>query len=144
MKAIRLVPGQMVNPFFSSGDRREAVSRSEAYDVPQFLTLPKGQDVDDPDCWKLCLGESPVMKPADDECRAKVFEIMGSEKRTAFLRRLKSMSHPDVRKQMSKAQVEWLDSMLETYGGEVETLDGKKPEPKKPPVPPSPTPSPAS
>jgi hypothetical protein len=141
MKAERTQAAQMVNPFYSAEDKRATIARGEEYDVPAFLDLPKGQIVDDPDCWKLCLGETPVMKPADSECREKVCEIMGSEKRTAFLRKLKAMNNPDVRKQMGKSQIEWLDSMLETYGGEVETLDAKKPELKKPPAP---TPLPAS
>lgn len=136
MKAERTQAAQMVNPFYSAEQRRDTIARGEKYDVPAFLDMPKGQIVEDPDCWKLCLGESPVMKPADSECREKVLQIMGSEKRTAFLRQLKSMSHPDVRKQMGKAQIEWLDSMLETYGGEVETLDARKP--------PAPKPAPAS
>jgi len=141
MKAERTQSAQMVNPFYSPSEKRDTIARGEKYEVPAFLDMPKGEIVDDPDCWKLCLGESPVMKPADAECREKVLLVMGSEKRTAFLRRLKSMSHPDVRKQMGKAQVEWLDSMLETYGGEVETLDARKPAPK---MPPAPTPAPAS
>lgn len=135
MKAKRLVPGQIVNPFYSNQAKADARAAGLPYDVAPFLTLPAGEIVDDPDCWKLCLGESPVMKPHDDECKDKVLEVMGSEKRTAFLRRLKSMSHPDVKKQMGKSQVEWLESMLEIYGGEVDALDAKKPEPKKPPAP---------
>lgn len=140
MKAERLAIGQIVNPYYSSTAKREAIARGEVYDAPQFLNLPVGEVVDDPDCWKLCLGGTPVMAPADDECRNKVLSAMGSDKRLAFLRNIRRQNHPDVRKQMGKAQTEWIDSMMEVYGKEVEALDGKKPEPRKAPV----TPAPAS
>lgn len=133
MKAKRLVPGEMVNPHFSNEAKRAHKERGEVYDVVPFLTLPAGEIVDDLDCWKLCLGEKPVMAPADDECRAKVLEAMGSTKRLAFLRNLARQNQPEVRKQMGKSQLEWLDSMIETYGAEIEALDAKPAAPK--PVP---------
>ena len=135
MKAKRLAPGQMVNPFFSNDAKRAAKDRGETYDVVPFLTLPAGEIVDDPECWKLCIGDRPVMTPADDECRQKVLDAMGSDKRQAFLRNLARQNQPEVRKQMGKSQLEWLDSMLETYGSEVAALDGKPAPAKKTPAP---------
>jgi len=134
MKAKRLKPGSIVNPYYSGDAKRAAKERGEVYDVTPFLTLPVGEVVDDPDCWKLCLGADPVMKPEDDECRDKVLAAMGSEQRLKLLHNLKRQDRPDVRKQMGKSQLEWLDSMLETYGKEVEALDAK-PAPARKPVP---------
>ena len=125
MKATRLKVGEIVNPFYNVTAKAEAKARGQVYDVPPFLTLPIGELVEDPDCWKLCLGTDPVLKPADDECREKVLAAMGSEQRAKFLQNLKRQNHPDVRKQMGKTQLEWLDSMLETYGKEIDALDGK-------------------
>lgn len=123
MKAMRLVPGQVVNPFFSHDAKRTARERGETYDVTPFFVEPIGTVVEDSDCWKLCLGDRPVLKPADAECRAKVLEAMGNETRQKFLRNLARQNKPEVRKQMGKSQIEWLDSMMETYGTEVENLD---------------------
>lgn len=138
MKAKRVVSGQMVNPFFSNDERRKAKERDEVYDVVPFLTLPAGEIVDDPDCWKLCLGDRAVMTPADDECRDKVLAAMGSEKRLAFLRNLARQNQPEVRKQMGKSQLEWLDSMMETYSSEVEKLDAPAASPTPQPAAPAP------
>lgn len=140
MKAKRLVPGQIVNPFFSNDAKRTAKERGEVYDVVPFLTLPAGEIVDDPDCWKLCLGDKAVMTPADDECRDKVLAAMGSEKRQAFLRNLARQNKPEVRKQMGKSQLEWLDLMMDTYGSEVENLDAPAASPTPSPAAPAPAP----
>lgn len=123
MKARRLVPGQIVNPFYSHDARRAARDRGEPYDVTPFLTLPKDEIVDDSDCWKLCIGDNAVMAPADDECRQAVLAAMGSEKRKKFLQNLKRQNMPEIRRQMSKAQAEWLDVMIESYGSEIDALD---------------------
>jgi hypothetical protein len=123
VKATRIKVGQIVNPFFSHDARRLAQQQGVAYDVKPFLDLPIGELVEDPDCWKLCIGDDPALKPADDECREKVLAVMGSEKRSKFLQNLKRQNQAEVRKQMGKSQLEWLDSMLETYGREVAALD---------------------
>jgi hypothetical protein len=137
MKAKRVKPGQIVNPYYSAEARRETIARGKVYDVKPFLDLPIGEEVDDADCWKLCLGNDAPLQPADDECSAKVLDAMGSEKRLAFLRNLKRQDHPDVRRQMGKSQIEWLDSMLDTYGGEIAALDSKPVAKSKPAVPPA-------
>jgi len=134
MKAKRLVDGKIVNPFFSYDKRKEARAKGQPYDVKPFLTVPAGEVVDDPDCWKLCVGENAVMVPVDDECKQAVLNAMNDTKRVAFLRNLQRQNHPDVRKQMGRSQVEWLDTMLEAYGKEVAALDGKPTETKKAPV----------
>lgn len=123
MKATRIKVGEIVNPFFSHDARRQAQAQGLSYDVKPFLSLPIGELVDDPECWKLCTGDDPALKPADDECREKVLQVMGSEKRLKFLTNLKRQNQPEVRKQMGKSQIEWLDSMLEIYGREVAALD---------------------
>lgn len=123
MKATRIKVGQIVNPFFSHDARRRAAENGVPYDVKPFLDLPIGELVEEPDCWKLCIGDDPALKPADDECREKVLAVMGSEKRSKFLQNLKRQNQAEVRKQMGKSQLEWLDSMLETYSREVAALD---------------------
>ena len=125
MKAKRLVEGQIVNQFFSHEKRREARSKGQRYDVKQFLTFPAGDIVDDPDCWKLCIGDNAVMVPFDDECRQTVLKAMSEPKRMAFLRNIKRQNTPELRKQMSKGHLEWLEDMLESYGIEAENLDAK-------------------
>lgn len=125
MKAKRLVDGEIVNPFFSHEKRREARANGQPYDVKPFLICPAGEIVDDADGWKLCVGDNAVMVPADDECRAAVLNAMTSTKRNAFLRNLQRQNQPEIRKQMGKAQLEWIDEMMKTYGGEVAALDAK-------------------
>lgn len=125
MKAKRLVEGEIVNPFFSHEKRREAISKGQPYDVKPFLKLPAGEIVDDPNCWRLCVGDNAVMVPVDDECRQAVLNAMQEPKRLAFLRNLARQNTPEIRRQMGKAQLEWIDEMMKSYGGEVEKLDAK-------------------
>lgn len=138
MKAKRLVPGQIVNPHFSHSKRREAIEQGQPYDVVPFLNLPAGEIVDDPDCWKLCIGDETVMAPADEECRQAVLNALGSPRRKTFIDNLRRQNHPEVRKQMSKGQLEWLDSMLESFGKEVAELESG-PAPARAAKAPSPT-----
>lgn len=125
MKAKRLVDGQIVNPFFSHEKRREAKASGQPYDVSPFLVLKAGEVVEDPDVWKLCLGANPVMAPVDDECKSAVLAAMSDPKRQQFLRQLKRMDAADVRKQMNKSQLEWIDEMMKAYGSEVNALDAE-------------------
>lgn len=119
MRAKRRVPGQIANPHFSSQAQQEASMAGKPYDTVPFLTLPAGEIVDDPDCWRLCLDTDAPLVPYDDECRQAVLAAMNSKTRKAFLDNLRRQNHPEVRKQMSKGQIEWLDEMLQVYGAEV-------------------------
>lgn len=139
MKAKRLVPADIRNPYFSFEKRREAMAAGKPYDTVPFLSLPVGEIVDDPDCWKLCIGDDAVMVPHDDECRAAVLAAMDSTKRLKFLQNIRAQNQPEVRKQMSKGQIEWLDEMLAAYGTEVEKLDSKPAPEVKAPVTKKPT-----
>lgn len=123
MKARRVLPGAMCNPFFSHAAKRAAREKNLPYTVPPLLTLPVGEQIDDPDCYKLCLGPNPPCVPDDRECAEAVLKAMTHPTRIAFLKNLQRQNHPDVRKQMPKAQIEWLDAMLELYGDEMERLD---------------------
>lgn len=122
MKAVRLKEGQIVNPLFSAEARREAKANRQSYDVPEFLALPVGEIVDDPDCWLLCIDSNPAMAPEDDECAAKVLAVMSSPARKEFLTRIKRLSHPDVKKQLSKGEQEWIEAMVEVYETELAAL----------------------
>jgi hypothetical protein len=140
MKAKRLVDGKIVNPFFSYEKRKEARAKGQPYDVQKFLICPAGEVVDDPDCWTLCIGDDAVMVPVDEECRQAVLNAMTEPKRVAFLRNLQRQNTPEMRKQMGKGQLEWLDEMLKSYGGEVAALDSKPaPAESKAPVTKKPT-----
>ncbi|MBL8819087.1 MAG: hypothetical protein JNL58_23865 [Planctomyces sp.] len=130
MKAKRTSPGQMVNPNYSASARQAAREASQPYDVKQFLNLHVGEIVDDPDCWRLCLPPNACMAPADDECADKVLQAMKSEKRVMFLRNLARMDQAEIRKQMSKGELEWLDEMLKYYSDEVAELQSKSPASK--------------
>jgi hypothetical protein len=123
MKAKRRVPGQILNPNFSSQAQQAASIAGLPYDIVPFLTLPVGEIVEDPDCWRLCLDVDAPLVPHDDECRQAVLTAMTSKTRRAFLDNLRRQNHPDVRRQMSKGQIEWLDEMIAVYGAEVTALE---------------------
>lgn len=125
MKAKRLFPAEMRNQYFSFERRREALAAGQPYDVQPFLILPAGEVVDDPDCWKLCIGDDAVMVPVDDECRAAVLAAMSAPKRLAFLRNIQLQNKPEIRKQATRGHLEWIDEMMAAYGKEVEALDPK-------------------
>lgn len=134
MKAKRLVPGEIGNPHYSEADKRAAKRNGVPYDTKPFLTLPVGEIVDDPDCWRLCVGSDPVMVPADDECKQAVLAKMNDAERKATLAKVIRLNHPDVRKQQTKEQLAWVDMMLEIYAQEIDELQGstKKPNSTKP------------
>lgn len=135
MKAKRLVEGEIVNPSFSQADKADAQRRGEKYDVKPFLKLPKGEIIDDPECWRLCVGKGAPLAPADDECKERVLKIMSAEDRKDFLQTLVRLNHPEVRKQQSKSQLEWLDMMVEIYSDEMDELENPKPAKPSPPAP---------
>jgi hypothetical protein len=138
MKAIRLVEGEIVNPLFSNADKAAAIARGEKYEVRQFLKLPKGEIVDDPECWRLCVGKGAPLAPADDECKERVLKVMSAADRKDFLQTLVRLNHPDVRKQQSKNQLEWLDMMVEIYSDEMDELQNPKPAKAAPSTSPKP------
>lgn len=119
MKAKRLTEGRIVNPLFSDADRRAAKAAGKIYDTPKFLTLPIGEIVEDKHCWRLCLGDRPAMVPADEECAAKVEAVMGDAGRKELLTKIRRLQHPDVRKQLGKADMAWLETMEEWHADEL-------------------------
>jgi len=143
MKAVRLVQGEIVNPLFSQAEKSEVIAAGGKYDVPQFLKLPKGEIIDDPECWRLCVGKGAPLAPADDECKERVLKVMSAADRKDMLGNLIRLNHPDVRKQQSKNQLEWLDMMVEIYSDEMDELQNPKPALKPTPAP-KPTPPAAS
>jgi hypothetical protein len=134
MKAVRLVEGDIVNPIFSHADKAEASRRGEKYDVKQFLKLPKGELIDDPECWRLCVGKGAPLAPADDECKERVLRVMSASDRKDMLQTLIRLNHPDVRKQQSKGQLDWLDMMEEIYSDEMDELQTPTPQAKAVPA----------
>jgi hypothetical protein len=121
MKAIRRKPGKIVNPLFSQADKRVAKAQGVPYETPEFLTVPKGELVDDPDCWMLCLGSDPDLQPADKECADVVLRKMTSTGRAAFLANVRRLAQPEVRKQLSKDDLKSLELWLELYGDEIQS-----------------------
>jgi hypothetical protein len=131
MKAKTLAESQMVNPEYSSAEHEAARMRGDVYAVAQFLTIPAGELVDDPECWRLCVGSSPHMTPADDECKAKVLAVMEDPQRVAFLQKIKRLGQPTVRKQLKKKGLEWLKAMEEAYKDELAAMEPADVKPKQ-------------
>lgn len=124
MKAKRTKPGQIVNPEFSHAAKREAIREGVPYLEPEFLELPIGEVVDDPNCWMLCPGvtNSPCMVPADDECAQRVLAFLSAPKRKEFLQKLARLSQPDVLRQMSPQQRQSHEFLSELYANEIAAL----------------------
>jgi hypothetical protein len=121
MKAIRRKPAKFVNPLFSQADKRAAKAQGVPYETPEFLTAPKGELVENPNCWMLCLGSDPELQPADKECARVVLRKMTSSGRAAFLANVRQLAQPSVRKQLSKDDLQSLELWLELYGDEIES-----------------------
>lgn len=117
MKAILLKAAQIVNTLYSHRDKRIAVKNGETYDTPQFLTLPAGHEVDDPECWRLCV--TGDMAPADDECRTKVLNFLGSPGRQALLQKIRTLRAAHGVQRLAERDLKWLEYMETAYRSEL-------------------------
>lgn len=117
MKAVRLKEGQRVNPLFSSREAEEARQAGRQYDTPKFLTCPIGEEVEDPNCWRLCT--TGAMAPADDECREKVLKWMGAPGRKTLVEQIRAVQAARGRNQLPKSNLQWLEYMEKAYAAEL-------------------------
>lgn len=124
MKAIRTVEGLAVNPVFSSADRRRARAEGTLYDVPEFVTLPVGQEIDCPDCWRLCVKGLAV--PNDDECRAKFFEVVGDPGRKAITEQIFLLRTAAKTTKLSAAEQRHLDHLEKAYAVDLKLAEEAK------------------
>lgn len=113
MKAVRSVVGTAVNPLFSKEAERQAKARGEKYDTAEFIECPIGQELDDPDCWRLCvLGKA---YPADDECSKKVLSYMSNEQRQQTVADIKLLREAAKSNQLGKKDRRLLEMMERAY-----------------------------
>lgn len=117
MKATRSVVGMAVNPLFSKEAQRQAKAKGETYETAEFIECPIGQQLDDPDCWRLCvLGKA---YPADDECTKKVMEYMSDETRQQTVRDIQLLREASRTNQLSKKDRRLLEIMEKAYAVEL-------------------------
>lgn len=117
MKAVRSVVGTAVNPLFSKEAQRQAKAKGEKYETAEFIECPVGEELDDPDCWRLCvLGKA---FPTDDECRAKVLSYMSDERRQQTVADIKLLRTADKANQLSKKDRRLLEMMEKAYAVEL-------------------------
>lgn len=124
MKAIRTVDGLAVNPVFSSAERRRARVEGTPYDVPEFITMPAGQEIDCPDCWRLCVKGLAV--PNDDECRAKFFEVVGDPGRKAITEQIFLLRTASKTTKLSAAEQRHLDHLEKAYAVDLKIAEEQK------------------
>jgi hypothetical protein len=120
MKAVRLKEGQQTNPLYNSREADEARRAGTKYEAPQFLTCPIGEEVEHPDCWRLCT--TGDMAPADDECREKVLKWMGNPGRKLLLEKIRTLQAARGRNQLPKSNLQWLEYMETAYSKELQPL----------------------
>ena len=119
MKAKRLIEGRISNPLYSDSERRAAKAADEKYDTPRYLILPVGEIVESKHCWRNCIGDKPVMVPADQECSDAVDKVIGDKGRKRTLDLIRRLQQPEVRKQLGKADLAWLEAMEEWHEDEL-------------------------
>ena len=113
MKCIRTVPGRAVNPLFSRAEKIKAEAAGEEYDSLEFLDLPVGQVVDNPDAWKLCvLGKA---LPEDEACRKRVMSYLTAPKREAIVADIKLLREASKTNSLGEKDKRMLDMMERAY-----------------------------
>jgi hypothetical protein len=117
MKAVRSVVGMAVNPLFSKEAQRQAKAKGQKYETGEFIECPIGQELDDPDAWRLCvLGKA---YPADEECSKKVLEYMSDERRQQTVNDIKLLREAAKSNQLSKKDRRMLEMMEKAYAVEL-------------------------
>ena len=113
MKCIRTVPGRAVNPLFSRAEKIRAEAAGEEYDSLEFLDLPVGQVVDNPDAWKLCvLGKA---LPEDEACRKRVMAYLTAPKREAIVSDIKLLREASKTNSLGEKDKRMLAMMERAY-----------------------------
>jgi hypothetical protein len=113
MKCIRTVTGRAVNPLFSRAEKIRAEETGEEYDSLEFLDLPVGQVVDNPDAWKLCvLGKA---LPEDEACRKRVMAYLTAPKREAIVSDIKLLREASKTNSLGEKDKRMLAMMERAY-----------------------------
>jgi hypothetical protein len=113
MKCIRTVTGRAVNPLFSREEKIRAEETGEEYDSLEFLDLPVGQVVDNPDAWKLCvLGKA---LPEDEACRKRVMAYLTAPKREAIVADIKLLREASKTNSLGEKDKRMLAMMERAY-----------------------------
>jgi hypothetical protein len=113
MKCIRTVPGRAINPLFSRDEKNRVEAAGDMYDSLEFLDLPAGQVVDNPDAWKLCvLGKA---LPEDEACRKKVMAYLTAPKREAIVADIKLLREASKTNSLGEKDKRMLAMMERAY-----------------------------
>lgn len=125
MKAKRIKPAESVNPLHDPMAAKLARKKGEKYTEPETLQHAVGEVVDDPNCWRLCLGSDPPLVPEDDECRKKVESFRNSPRRQKFLRGLLNFfRNQELINQLSKDNQTVIRARIEAYEHELLEMSG--------------------
>ena len=125
MKAIRTKPGRARNPLFSVEERRRKKAAGEPYETAEFIELPIGEELDDPDCWRLCVKGMAV--PADDECKKKLFDYLGEPGRKQLLENIRLTQKAAQQNALGPEDAKLLKAMEKAYAFELQLTDPDKP-----------------
>ena len=113
MKCIRTVPGRAINPLFSREEKNRVEAAGDMYDSLEFLDLPVGQVVDNPDAWKLCvLGKA---LPEDEACRKRVMAYLTAPKREAIVADIKLLREASKTNSLGEKDKRMLAMMERAY-----------------------------
>jgi hypothetical protein len=113
MKCIRTVPGRAINPLFSRDEKNRVEAAGDMYDSLEFLDLPVGQVVDNPDAWKLCvLGKA---LPEDEACRKRVMAYLTAPKREAIVSDIKLLREASKTNSLGEKDKRMLAMMERAY-----------------------------
>lgn len=131
MKAVLTKASRTKNPLFSAKAKRAAKRQGVKYDVPMFIELPVGYEVEGLHVWGFCcngyMNEPPFAEPADDECREKVLE-WNEKVRPKQLDQIQQMLRPANLKKLSKKQQEHVRDLGRSYGlGEPDNEPAQQP-----------------
>ena len=125
MKAIRTRVGRARNPAFSVEERRKKKAAGEPYSMAEFVEMPIGEALDDPDCWRLCVKGMAV--PADDECKQKFFDYLGEPGRKQLLDSIRLTQKAAQQNALGPEDAKLLKAMEKAYAFELQVTDAEKP-----------------
>lgn len=127
MRAIRTKEGKARNPVFSVSEKRRLTTSGQPYDVPEFITLPVGQEIDCPDAWRLCV--KGVAVAADDECRKKFFDYVGEPGRKAIVEQIFLLRTASATTRLSETEQRHLNALEKAYAVDLKIAEnGSGPE----------------
>lgn len=108
MKAIRIVDAVGPNPAYDKAAAKAAKAKGEKYPISADVTYKAGEVVEDPHCWILCVLATPVCRPEDDDCKAKVDAYLKHPSRKSEMEKLKRMASPSVFKDLPNGLQEYV------------------------------------